>query len=223
MELYACSVCKEMTVTCCKHCRSKLVQFLPSSLHREVMAEKTLLEKFILMSRIWRSGSCRRTFLCMGVKSNLALAWTSYWSRVDRDLSNHWFLSGHHNAWSDQSAAISAKKKKENPNNHYCILCQYHRYNLTKKNNTLLQYIFSSTFEAAKLYFISVQNLQHLRQHLISPLTHGVSFQWLMKVKPRWKTNVCDTLHVLSEPYQLYIVELGLAYIHVTTPHWNIS
>lgn len=133
MELYACSVCKEMTVTCCKHCRSKLVQFLPSSLHREVMAEKTLLEKFILMSRIWRSGSCRRTFLCMGVKSNLALAWTSYWSRVDRDLSNHWFLSGHHNAWSDQSAAISAKKKKENPNNHYCILCQYHRYNLTKK------------------------------------------------------------------------------------------
>lgn len=113
VELYACSVCKEMTVTCCKHCRSKLVQFLPSSLHREVMAEKTLLEKFILMSRIWRSGSCRRTFLCMGVKSNLALAWTSYWSRVDRDLSNHWFLSGHHNAWSDQSAAISAKKKKK--------------------------------------------------------------------------------------------------------------
>lgn len=89
---------------------------------------------------------------------------------------------------------------------------------LLKKNNTLLQYIFSSTFEAAKLYFISVQNLQHLRQHLISPLTHGVSFQWLMKVKPRWKTNVCDTLHVLSEPYQLYIVELGLAYIHVYNP-----
>ena len=113
VELYACSGCnKKMTVTCYQHCRSKLVQFLPSSLHREVMAEKTLLEKFILMSRIWRSGSCRRTFLCMGVKSNFALAWTSYWSRVDRDLSNHWFLSGHHNAWSDQSAAISAKKKK---------------------------------------------------------------------------------------------------------------
>lgn len=163
-----------MTVTCCKHCRSKLVQFLPSSLHREVMAEKTLLEKFILMSRIWRSGSCRRTFLCMGVKSNLALAWTSYWSRVDRDLSNHWFLSGHHNAWSDQSAAISAKKKKENPNNHYCILCQYHRYNLTKKIT----------------YSYNTYSLQHLKQ-----LTYSL---YLYKIFNIWDSILYLPLHMAS-------------------------
>ena len=83
----------------------------PNSLHRLTDALNVLIEKSTLQSMYLRSGSCTLRVLCMGVKWMTASAVMLYWSSVHRVLSSQMFRSGHHMAWSDQSMAISERKK----------------------------------------------------------------------------------------------------------------
>ena len=82
-------------------------RYLPSSLHRLIIEWNTSELKSTRKSKICKSGNWTRRFLCIGVKWSFASACTLYWSKVDLDLLSHLFFSGHHNAWSDQSMAIS--------------------------------------------------------------------------------------------------------------------
>jgi len=64
---------------------------------------KILREKLTRVSKICRSGSVMRTFLCIGVNQSVESPVTPYLSSVQRVLTSHVLFSGHHIAWSDQS------------------------------------------------------------------------------------------------------------------------
>lgn len=85
----------------------------PNSLHKLITALNVFTEKSTLQSRQRISGSWTLRVLCIGVKCRRASAATPYWSRVLLVLVNQWFLSGHHNAWSDQSMAMSTYTQNE--------------------------------------------------------------------------------------------------------------
>lgn len=93
-----------------KFCHGGIRLFVsPSSLQTFMIDLNTLTEKSTFMSLYCRSGIWTRNVLCIGVKWRIASACTPHWSKVDRVRNSHMFLSGHHNAWSDQSLAMSGK------------------------------------------------------------------------------------------------------------------
>ena len=88
---------------------NKSTRHSPSSLHSLLTTRNTLAEKLMRRSNTWRSGSCIRSTLCIGVNWSCVSAWTPYWSNVDRVRSSQMFSAGHQRAWSDQSNDISAR------------------------------------------------------------------------------------------------------------------
>lgn len=94
----------------------------PKSLQRLITALNVFNEKSTLQSRQRRSGSWTLSVLCIGVKCSTASAATPYWSKVLLVLVSHWLRAGHHNAWSDQSIAMSENKKKRGVQ-FMCYIC----------------------------------------------------------------------------------------------------
>ena len=72
-------------------------------LHSAMTLLKMLTEKLSRVSSVCRSGSVTRTFLCIGVNQSVESPATPYFSSLQRVRTSHVFVSGHQNAWSDQS------------------------------------------------------------------------------------------------------------------------